>query len=112
MENVTFETLPKAVTDVQNVVNHILRLLREQGINTQPEPDRWFNINELIQYLPDKPAKPTVYGWVAEKRIPCHKGGKSLRFLKSEIDGWLMLGRRKTIQELQLEAKKKGLKHE
>jgi len=78
----------------------------------QPEPDRWFDLNELCQYHPDKPTKPTVYGWVNAGTIPVHKGGKKLRFLKSEIDNWLKQGRKKTLAETASEAdayvKKKG----
>ncbi|MDR1583704.1 MAG: helix-turn-helix domain-containing protein [Prevotellaceae bacterium] len=32
------------------------------------------------------PAKPTVYAWIGQRSIPCHKKGKKLMFLKSEID--------------------------
>ena len=63
------------------------------------ESDRWFDLNELCKYHPDKPTKPTVYGWVNAGSIPVHKGGKKLRFLKSEIDTWLKQGRKKTLDE-------------
>jgi hypothetical protein len=36
--------------------------------------------------------------------IPVHKGGKKLRFLKSEIDSWLKQGRKKTFAEIATEA--------
>jgi predicted DNA-binding transcriptional regulator AlpA len=55
-----------------------------------------------------------VYGWVNAGTIPVHKGGKKLRFLKSEINNWLKQGRKKTLAELASEAdtylsnKKKG----
>jgi len=68
------------------------------------ETDHWFDIQELCSYLPDKPTKPTVYGWVHFSIIPYHKGGKKLRFLKSEIDAWLKTGRRKTRAEISAEA--------
>lgn len=48
------------------------------------------NVDELCDYLPAKPAKQTVYGWVCEKFIPYHKKGKRLQFMKSEIDEWLL----------------------
>lgn len=81
------------------------------------ETSIWFNLTELCFYLPDKPAKPTVYGWVQSGLIPCHKGAKKLRFLKSEIDNWLKQGRKKTLAETAAESdlfltnKKKGLNH-
>lgn len=78
--------------------------------------DTWLNLNELCQYHPDKPSKQTVYGWVHAGLIPVHKGGKRLRFLKSEIDAWLKQGRKKTVAEISAEAdqylaQKKGGKY-
>jgi len=104
MENLTLETLPKAFSQLTNEVGEIKRLLLESQNKYQPEPDRWFDLIELCQYHPDKPSKPTVYGWVNAGTIPVHKGGKKLRFLKSEIDSWLMQGRKKTLEETATEA--------
>jgi len=111
-EGLTLETLPKAFTQLTNEVSEIKRLLLSKG-NEQPiETDRWFDLNELCLYIPDKPSKPTVYGWVNAGIIPVHKGAKKLRFLKSEIDSWLRQGRKKTLAETASEAetylKKKG----
>lgn len=108
----TLETLPKAFSQLTNEVGEIKRLLLENS-NLQPaETDRWFDLNELCIYHPDKPTKPTVYGWVNAGAIPVHKGGKKLRFLKSEIDTWLKQGRKKTLAETAADAenylKKKG----
>jgi len=69
-----------------------------------PETDTWFNLSELCQYLPDKPAKPTVYSYVQNRKIPFHKKGKALFFLKSEIDLYLKSGRRRTSTEISAEA--------
>jgi len=118
MEHLTLETLPKAFTQLTNEVSEIKRLLLEKSNEQPTEPDCWFDLNELCQYHPDKPSKPTVYGWVNACTIPVHKGGKKLRFLKSEIDSWLKQGRKKTLAETATEAdqylmhKKKGGCHE
>lgn len=104
MNEITFELLPQAVSQLYTKVEHIERLLLEKSNESQTEPDRWFNINELCTYLPDKPAVPTVYGWVHAALIPVHKGQKRLRFLKSEIDAWLLEGRKKTFAEIGREA--------
>ena len=53
------------------------------------EEDRWFSVQEVSDYLPEHPAVQTLYTWTSAKRIPYHKDGKRLRFLKSEIDTWL-----------------------
>ena len=104
MENLTLETLPKAFTQLSNEVSEIKRLLLEKSSEQPTETDRWFDLNELCIYHPDKPSKPTVYGWVHFGLIPVHKGGKKLRFLKSEIDNWIKQGRKKTNAEIEAEA--------
>ena len=101
---ITFEQLPKAFAHLTNEVSEIKRLLLEKSNPTPTEIDRWFDLNELCIYHPDKPSKPTVYGWVNVGTIPVHKGGKKLRFLKSEIDNWLRQGRKKTLAEIASEA--------
>jgi excisionase family DNA binding protein len=98
-KELTLETLPKAFTHLSEEVSEIKRLLLEKSNDQPTEIDRWFDLNELCNYHPDKPSKPTVYGWVNAGAIPVHKGGKKLRFLKSEIDIWLRRGRKKTFEE-------------
>lgn len=103
-EVLTLETLPKAFTLLSNEVSEIKRLLLEKSNEQPTETDRWFDLKELCIYHPDKPSKPTVYGWVTAGTIPVHKGCKKLRFLKSEIDNWLKQGRKKTLAETANEA--------
>ncbi len=116
MTELTFNELPKAVTQLCDKLDNIERLLLLKSNEQPPEADHWFDLNELCLYLPDKPAKATAYGWVHSGVIPHHKGQKKLRFLRSEIDQWLKTGKRKTIAELASNAeaylkKKKGGKN-
>ena len=103
-QGLTLETLPNAFTHLTNEVSEIKRLLLEKSNEQTTVTDSWFDLNELCIYHPDKPSKPTVYGWVNAGNIPVHKGGKKLRFLKSEIDSWLRQGRKKTLAETASEA--------
>lgn len=110
---ITHDTLPSAVYQLHEKLNSIEALLLEKSNPPQTETDQWFDLNALCDYLPDKPAKATVYSWVHNNIISYHKGKKKLRFLKSEIDIWLKQGRRKTQAEISEEAnqylnKKKG----
>lgn len=61
---------------------------------TSPGAKNWMNLKELCLYLPDHPSKNTVYAWVGQSKIPYHKpkGSKKLRFLRDEIDAWLLSG--------------------
>jgi excisionase family DNA binding protein len=117
MEKTIFISIP--IEDFQTViidcVNSCLKNNKQSYNEQSVETDRWLNLSDLCIYHPDKPSKPTVYGWVNAGSIPFHKGGKKLRFLKSEIDAWLKQGRKKTLAEISNEAStflKKGGSHE
>ena len=99
MEVLTFNELPQAIAGIAWEISEIKKLLASTLALTGPDPEQWFDIAELCNYLSDKPTKPTVYGWVHNGIIPCHKGAKKLRFLKSEIDTWLRAGRKQTISD-------------
>jgi predicted DNA-binding transcriptional regulator AlpA len=79
--------------------NSIKKVFFNQSQINQAPPDQWLNLSQLCEYLPSNPSKATVYGWVNKKCIPYHKKTKSLSFLKSEIDSWLMEGRQLTKAE-------------
>jgi excisionase family DNA binding protein len=100
---ITQITAPELETLIENSIK---KVLSTQQAEQPTETDRWFDLNELCIYHPDKPSKPTVYGWVNAGTVPVHKGGKKLRFLKSEIDNWLRQGRKKTLAETASEADK------
>lgn len=103
-ENLTFEQLPQAVATLITEVKEVKSLLQNSHQVSVEPADRWFNLQELCEYLPDRPAKQTVYGWIGQHTIPYHKKGKKLQFLKSEIDAWLKSDKRKTAAELHAEA--------
>ena len=100
MNNITFDNLPDAVNEINDKLSRIEKILFEKGRETKSEADEWLNLTELCNYHPDKPSKPTVYGWVNSGAVPVHKGGKKLRFLKSEIDSWLKQGKKRTLLEI------------
>ena len=104
MVDFTFEQLPQAITQLFSRLENIERLLTDGSSQQPQDTERWLNLSELCEYMPDKPVKATVYGWVHKMVIPCHRRGKKLYFLKSEIDAWLKTGRKKTIAETASEA--------
>ncbi len=103
MELITFDQLPTAVSRLYTKLENIERLLQQKS-EPQQQSDQWFDLIELCDYLPEKPAKATVYGWISSSLIPFHKRAKKLFFLKSEIDIWLKTGRKKTVAEIASEA--------
>jgi predicted DNA-binding transcriptional regulator AlpA len=114
-DEISFNDMPQAMAYLIGKVERLETLLNVTK-SELPETDKWFNLQELCSYLPDKPARQTVYGWIGQKLIPYHKKGKKLQFLKSEIDAWLIGDKHKSVAELQEDAaafvadKKGGLK--
>ncbi len=87
------------------LVNCVNSCLQNNNTLTNPiEPDRWLNLSGVCEYLPNKPVKATIYGYVSKRLIPFHKKGRELFFLKSEIDAWLKEARKKTEKEIAAEA--------
>ena len=102
--DISFNDMPKALAYLIGKVDKLETLLSTQTTAKVEPADRWFNLQELCEYLPDRPARQTVYGWIGQHAVPYHKKGKKLQFLKSEIDAWLKSDKRKTAAELQAEA--------
>lgn len=109
----TFEQLPEAVSLLLEEVEKLKEMLQNSGHVEQG--DQFFNIDELIEYLPDHPTKSCIYTWTSNGYIPSIKKGKRLIFSKKDIDNWLKTGKRKSASEIHAEAmqtlanKKKGV---
>lgn len=104
LQQITLETLPKAFMYLIDEVRELKTLIVQNNQVPQQNSEQWFDLVELCNYHPDKPKPATVYGWVFAGKIPVNKGGKKLRFLKSEIDEWLKQGRKMTVAESSLKA--------
>lgn len=106
MENLVFTQL--SIPEVKQLFRQELEsffnsLHETRGKANTREPEKYFSLPELCAYLPDKPARQTVYGWVHKNHIPFQKGSKKLRFKKSEIDAWLEQGGNKTLSQFEVE---------
>ncbi len=117
INNIVFSSrnIDDLITDIAIEVVKRIEINSEALATSSNATDKWFNLDELCYYLPDKPKKATVYSWISCNSIPVHKGSKKLRFLRSEIDNWLKQGRDKTLCEISYEVdkvrKKKGVNH-
>lgn len=92
MTIVTYDSLPNSVGEILQKLD--LLLSQTQVNQNHEDPHRLLNIEQLIDYLPEHPAKQTVYGWINQRCTPFEKHGRRLYFRKSEIDSWLANGRR------------------
>ncbi|WP_366183276.1 helix-turn-helix domain-containing protein [Flavobacterium ovatum] len=70
------------------------KVLKNLTPSTPSSEDTFMNIDETSKLI--DLTKPTVYGLVHKNKIPYHKKGKRLYFLKSEILTWLKSGKHQT----------------
>ena len=90
MDNsIPFEALPKIVAEMNKKIDLLIADRKTPII----DEDSLMNMEILRDYLPEKPARQTVYGWVNEMKIPYEKYGRRLYFRKSKIDKWIANGR-------------------
>ena len=100
---ITFEQLPKAVTQIQSELISIKRILLDKSTEqAQPTTDQLLTISQVAEFL--SLSVPTIYGLVSRSAIPCMKKGKRLYFSKDEVSDWIKTGKKKTIYELSAEA--------
>ena len=92
MEKITFDNMPEALSEILKRIGNLETMVGNMNNhNCVPVVEEVrFNITELCDYLPTKPKKQTVYGWVSAKPPKIHYNKKGeLYFIKSEIDAWL-----------------------
>jgi excisionase family DNA binding protein len=110
METYTFEQLPHAVSLLHEKLNKIERLLLER--QEQQKQDDIFDTAQAAAFLNVSVA--TMYTKVCNQELPVNKRGKRLYFYKSELEEWIKGGRKRTADELRLEAQEhvnKGKKY-
>lgn len=100
----TFEDLPSILGNIISKLETIDNKV-DQFVFPKENEDKWMNIKELCNYLPNHPAEQTIYGWTSNRLIPYYKKGKTISFLRSEIDLWLKKGYKKNKEDIEKEAK-------
>ncbi|OOQ60292.1 helix-turn-helix domain-containing protein [Mucilaginibacter pedocola] len=97
MEIITFDQLPKAVSELLEKVSKIEDILNhdQQG---ESKDDSLFSIKQASAFL--NLSISTIYGKVCRREIPVSKQGKKLYFNKSELLEWIRAGRKSTLAEI------------
>ena len=88
-DNASFDSLPGMVAEINKKID----LLIADRVSHSKEDDYLMTMEDLRDFLPENPARQTVYMWVNEGKIPCEKYGRRLYFRKTDIDRWISVGR-------------------
>lgn len=99
---ITFEQLPKAVSQLYNKLEDIERLLRNNNPENTKDKDELLTVQDTAKFL--SLSVPTVYGLISKGQIPVMKRSKRCYFSKAELITYLRQGRIKTVAETEKEA--------
>ncbi len=100
--DITFEQLPKVVSQLFDKLTSIENILIKQGNSSQPEIDQLLTIKQAGEIL--SLSVPTLYGLVSRQAIPVSKRGKRLYFSRFELTEWIKAGRKLTVSEIESQA--------
>ena len=103
INEISFENLPKAVAHLASEIAEIKSMVQNVQIPESKEKRIPIGIEEVSRIIGK--AKPTIYTLVRQRKIPCYKNGKKLYFFEEEILEWISKGKKKTIQEIEAEAR-------
>lgn len=95
MENLTFENLPAAISQLIRDVNSI-KISLQSGAPDQD--DQLMTVDQAATFL--TLAKPTIYAMLSRGDLPNMKRGKRCYFQKSDLLAYLKAGKRKSFQQL------------
>lgn len=104
MQELTFDQLPKAVSQLIDKLDNIENLLKQKGSDVTPETDELLTVKQAAEFL--SLSVPTVYGLISKREIPSMKRSKRRYFSKSELMSYLKEGRKKTNSEIEVVAEK------
>jgi excisionase family DNA binding protein len=103
MENLTFNELPKAITQLCEDMAFVKRHLLEKNAEPQPETDELLTVQDTAKFL--RLSVPSIYGLISKGEIPVMKRSKRCYFSKNELINYLKAGRKKkTVTEIAAEA--------
>lgn len=104
MPELTFDQLPKAVSQLFEKLENIETLLKQKGSDMPPDTDELLTVPDAAKFL--RLSVPTVYGLISKGEIPVMKRSKRCYFSKLELMAYLKQGRKKSNAEIEAEAAK------
>lgn len=91
---ITFNDVPAILGTINQRLSRIERTIQPPSPDKQPR--KMMTLEELLDYLPYRVKKETIYKWRYLGKIPFYKQGGNLIFDQDEIDAWLTSEQGKT----------------
>lgn len=89
--------------ELENLILLTVRkvLFEHENSTFEQDQDKIFSIKEACVFL--NLAQQTLYGFTSRREIPFIKKGKKLYFRKSDLNKWLLEGKKKSKAEIKEE---------
>lgn len=68
-ENITFNDMPQMLAVMYANLNELGDKVDKLIPPKKSEEQQWFNVADLIEFLPTHPAEQTIYGWTSARKI-------------------------------------------
>lgn len=52
--------------------------------------ERWLTVDDICNYL--NVSNETVYKWIEQRAMPCHRVGRRWKFKQDEVNEWVRSG--------------------
>ena len=102
-QKLSFDQLPKVVTELTNEISELKRLIVEKDEDqSRKTPEQFLTIQEAAQLL--NLTVPTLYSKVSRRELPVMKRGKRLYFSNAELIDYIKDGRKKSNSQVEREA--------
>lgn len=82
MNNLSFDTLPQAVADLQKSMNEIKLLLQKES--TPPQPESYITRKQAADTL--HITLPTLLKWSLEGKLNAYRIGRRVLYKKNEVN--------------------------
>lgn len=97
MDSITYNDLPQAVTNLQETVNDIKRILLQSPNRQIPEHEILLPVQDVAKLL--KISVPAVYDLIYKGNLPSNKRSNRYCFYRSDILNYIKAGEKTTISE-------------
>ena len=85
--------------DLENFIQDVVKSALNRADLERSVQEGFLDINEAANYL--KIARQTLYGFTSQRLIPFIKKGKRIYFRKTDLEDWLLSGRKATKSEIE-----------
>lgn len=92
-----------SATELEDIIQHSVRTVLSEFLKYDKHTIEFLSVEETAKFL--NLSVTTIYGLTSKNQIPFIKKSKRLYFKKSELEDWLVKGRRKTMDEINQEVK-------